>query len=76
MKEHTQLQHHLHPLHLWTKCGGRGKRIWKFYENHIWKRIRPTLSKRRKDEKKKEKEQKKEQSRAISPAQKRNASVW
>jgi hypothetical protein len=25
MKEHTQLQHHLHPLHLWTKCGGREK---------------------------------------------------
>ena len=73
MKEHTELQHHLHPLHLWTKCGGRGKRFWKVYENHIWKRLRPKLGR---NHEKEEKQKEKGKGGSASSTQRQNASVW
>lgn len=50
----TTLQHHLHPLNLFCRCRGKGKRFWKVYENTIWKVLRPSLKIRRNYGKKKE----------------------
>jgi hypothetical protein len=38
----SQLQHLLHPLNLWCRCGGNFTFIFKFYEAYCW---RPLLRK-------------------------------
>jgi hypothetical protein len=30
------LQHHLHPLNLWCRVGGRFTNVCKIYEKHFW----------------------------------------
>jgi hypothetical protein len=32
----TWLQHHLHPMHLWSRLGSNCLKCFKQYEAHIW----------------------------------------
>lgn len=35
----SQLQHLLHPLNLWCRCGGNFTFLFKFYEAYCWRPI-------------------------------------